>query len=63
MKMKLLGGIQMSNEVLLDMLPFGTGYILNEDEEPEGMSVAFAMALQTLDLILNPHTMPITYDN
>ena len=63
MKMKLLGGMQMSNEVLLNMLPFGTGYILNEDEEPESMSVAFAMALQTIDMVLNPHREPIIYDN
>ena len=63
MKMKLLGGVKMSNEVLLSMLPFGTGYILNEDEEPESMSVAFAMALQTIDMVLNPHREPIIYDN
>ena len=63
MKMKLTGGVKMSNEALLNMLPFGTGYILDEDEEPESMSVAFAMALQTIDVVLNPHTMPTTYHN
>jgi hypothetical protein len=63
MKMKLISGLGMSNETLLNLLPFGTGYLLNEDGEPEGKSVSFAMALQTIDMVLNPHTIPTTYTN
>ena len=63
MKMKLMGGLTMSNETLLSLLPFGTGYLLGEDGEPEGKSVSFAMALQTIDAVLKPHTMPTTYPN
>ena len=63
MKMKMLGGFAMSNETLLSLLPFGTGYLLNEDGEPAGRSVSFAMALQTIDIIINPHTTPVDYLN
>ncbi len=63
MKMKLIGGLGMSNETLLNLLPFGTGYLLNEDGEPNSKSVSFAMALQTLDMVMNPHTIPPTYTN
>jgi len=63
MKMKLMGGISMSNEALLSLLPFGTGYILDDEGAPDGKSVSFAMALQTVDVVLNPHTIPTTYTN
>ena len=63
MKMKLIGGLTMSNETLLSILPFGTGYLLNEEEQPEGKSVTFAMALQTVAMVLNPISAPTDYEN
>ena len=63
MKMKLIGGLSMSNEALLSLLPFGTGYILDDEGEPDGKSVSFAMALQTIDMVMRPHTIPTTYPN
>jgi hypothetical protein len=63
MKMKLIGGLGMSNETLLSLLPFGTGYNLDDEGEPDGRSVSFAMALQTIDMVMNPHTTPTIYDN
>ena len=63
MKMKLIGGLGMSNETLLSLLPFGTGYNLDDEGEPDGRSVSFAMALQTIDMVMNPHTTSTIYDN
>jgi len=63
MKMKLIGGFDMSNETLLNLLPFGCGYLLNEEGEPMGKSVSFAMALQTIDIVINPHTTPTIHHN
>jgi hypothetical protein len=50
-------GIDFTNETLLDILPFGTGYLMREDDtdKPCEHSVAAAMLLQGVDYAINPH--------
>ena len=50
-------GAEFTNETLLDILPFGTGYLLKEDDTgmPCEHSVAAAMLLQGIDYAINPH--------
>ena len=55
-------GIDFTNETLLDILPFGTGYLLREDNTglPCEHSVTVAMVLQGVDYAIHPHkTMAI----
>ena len=53
----------MSNEMALQILPFGTGYFLNEEGDPDPDSLGVAMTFQTLVTFLNPHSLPKVYDN
>ena len=59
MDFKLLSA-EFTNEILLSILPFETGYLLREatdDEEsaPCEHSVQLAMAIRAIDYHLNPH--------
>jgi len=59
MKFKLLD-ITYSNEVLLGILPFETGYLLKKDEltqelKPCENSVVLAMMLRSLEFSMDPH--------
>ena len=60
--MKLLS-MAMTNELALMILPFGTGYYLDEEGEPESDSLTAAMALQGVAVMQNPHKLPETYAN
>ena len=60
--MKLLS-MAMTNELALMILPFGTGYLLDEEGEPETNSLTAAMALQGVSVMQNPHKYPETYPN
>jgi len=53
----------MTNELALMILPFGTGYYLTEEGEPETNSLTAAMALQGVAMIQSPHKVPETYTN
>jgi len=55
--------ISMSNEMALQILPFGTGYFLNEEGNPDPDSLGVAMTFQTLVTFINPHSLPKVYDN
>jgi hypothetical protein len=61
-KLKLLG-LGMSNEMALLILPFGTGYLLDEEEKPDSKTIAAAIALQGVHAASNPFTEQIVYDN
>ena len=61
-QMKLLS-MAMTNELALMILPFGTGYYLDEQGEPESNSLTAAMALQGVAVMANPHKVPETYAN
>ena len=61
-QMKLLS-MAMTNELALMILPFGTGYYLDEEGEPESNSLTAAMALQGVAMIQSPHKVPETYTN
>ncbi len=61
-QMKLLS-MAMTNELALMILPFGTGYYLTEEGEPESNSLTAAMALQGVAMIQSPHKVPETYTN
>jgi hypothetical protein len=54
MKVKLLG-IDYTNEVLLNILPFETGYLLRDDNTPCEQSVQLAMMLRSVEFASNPH--------
>ena len=60
--MKLLS-MAMTNELALMILPFGTGYLLDKDGEPESNSLTAAMALQGIAMIQTPPKIPQTYLN
>ncbi len=53
----------MTNELALMILPFGTGYYLDEEGEPESNSLTMAMALQGLAMMNGLHKPPETYAN
>lgn len=61
-QMKLLS-MAMTNELALMILPFGTGYLLDKDGEPESNSLTAAMALQGIAMIQTPPKIPQTYLN
>jgi len=61
-QMKLLS-MAMTNELALMLLPFGTGYYLDETGEPESNSLTMAMALQGVAAIQNPYKFTETYTN
>ena len=61
-QMKLLS-MAMTNELALMILPFGTGYYLDEQGEPESNSLTAAMALQGVAAMQSPHKLPETYAN
>jgi hypothetical protein len=61
-QMKLLS-MSMTNELALMILPFGTGYYLDEQGEPETNSLTFAMALQGVATMQSLHKLPETYAN
>jgi hypothetical protein len=61
-QMKLLS-MSMTNELALMLLPFGTGYLLNEQGEPESNSLTMAMALQGVAAMQNPYKFNETYAN
>lgn len=54
MKYKLFDTLY-TNEMLLTILPFNTGYLLKEDDKPCESSVMIAMILQGLDHSMHPH--------
>ena len=62
MQMKLLS-MAMTNELALMILPFGTGYLLDEEGEPDSDSLTAAMALQGLAMMNGLHKPPETYTN
>ena len=61
-QMKLLS-MAMTNELALMILPFGTGYLLDEEGEPESNSLTAAMALQGVAMAQNPYITPEYYAN
>jgi len=61
-QMKLLS-MAMTNELALMILPFGTGYYLNDEGEPESDSLTAAMALQGVAAMNGLHKLPETYAN
>ena len=61
-QMKLLS-MAMTNELALMILPFGTGYYLTEEGEPETNSLTFAMALQGVAAMQSPAKFPEVYPN
>jgi len=61
-QMKLLS-MAMTNELALMILPFGTGYYLTEEGEPETNSLTAAMALQGVASGQNPYKFTETYAN
>ncbi len=67
MKLKLIGA-EYTNQALLSILPFETGYLLREDEEAEPEtpcenSVMLAMMLRGVEYVVNPHKIEKAYDN
>jgi hypothetical protein len=61
-QMKLLS-MSMTNELALMILPFGTGYYLDEEGEPESDSLTAAMALQGVAMMQNPYKTREDYAN
>ena len=53
----------MSNETALDILPFGMGYFLGEDGEPDPTTLGVAMMLQSLQMASNLHFPAEPYEN
>ena len=53
----------MSNETALDILPFGMGYFLGEDGQPDPTTLGVAMMFQSLQIASNPHFTPAPYEN
>lgn len=62
MQMKLLS-MAMTNELALMILPFGTGYLLDEEGQPESDSLTAAMAFQAAAAMQNLYKLPETYSN
>jgi hypothetical protein len=67
MSFKLLS-IEFTNETLLNILPFETGYLLREDDEehtdmPCEYSVQLAMALKSMEYFMNPHRIDLPSKN
>ena len=69
MTIKLLS-TEYTNELLLHLLPFETGYLLRVPEEgvedecrPCEHSVQFAIMLRSIDFTMNPHNATITHEN
>jgi len=60
--MKLLS-LEMSNELALMILPFGTGYFLDEEGQPQSDSLTAAMALQHIQYLQSPYKELKNYDN
>jgi len=56
MVMKLLSA-DYTNEMLLQILPFSTGYLLREDGNPDEHSVMLAMMLQGAKHASSPHKL------
>jgi hypothetical protein len=61
-KVKLLS-IGMSNEMALHILPFGTGYLLDDVGEPDAQTIAAAMALQAAQSITVQGSSTEFYEN
>ncbi len=62
MKLKLLD-IEFTNEILLSILPFETGYLLSvDDESPCEHSVTLAMMLRSVDMDMNPASRTLMQD-
>ena len=61
-QMKLLS-MSMTNELALMILPFGTGYLLDKEGEPESNSLTAAMALQGVAMMQSLHKPLETYAN
>ena len=61
-QMKLLS-MSMTNELALMILPFGTGYLLDKEGEPESNSLTAAMALQGVAMMQCTLKPPETYAN
>jgi len=60
-ELKLFSTLPLDNLILLSILPFGTGYLLDEEDKPDENSLMFAMALIAAD---SRATIPtITYSN
>tara|TARA_R100001594_G_scaffold137808_1_gene181059 strand:- start:62 stop:268 length:207 start_codon:yes stop_codon:yes gene_type:complete len=55
--------MSMTNELALMILPFGTGYLLDEEGQPETNSLTAAMALQGVAMALHPVKYSETYPN
>ena len=55
--------MSMTNELALMILPFGTGYLLDEEGQPETNSLTAAMALQGVAMTLHPVKYSETYPN
>ena len=67
MKFKLIS-TDYTNEMLLDILPFETGYLLRENDEehidrPCENSVMLAMMLRGLEYSMAPHKIPVPWEN
>ena len=70
MDFKLLS-TEFTNEILLSILPFETGYLLRQPEEgveyvpdvPCEKSVQFAMMLRSIEYTLNPHKIDPPWEN
>ena len=44
-----------THAILLEFLPFGTGYLETEDNKPCVRSISAAMALQGIAIAMDPH--------
>jgi len=53
----------MTNETALDILPFGMGYFLGEDGQPDPTTLGVAMMLQSLQIVSNPSYPSAPYEN
>tara|TARA_B100000427_G_scaffold208943_1_gene174100 strand:- start:180 stop:401 length:222 start_codon:yes stop_codon:yes gene_type:complete len=73
MTIKLLS-TEYTNELLLHLLPFETGYLLRVPKEGEELSeeeklkpcehsVQFAIMLRSIDFTMNPHNAALAHEN
>ena len=69
MKLKLLSA-EYTNEILLNILPFETGYLLRQPNEddilpdiPCEKSVMLAMMLRSVEYTMEPHKLEQPYNN
>jgi|18_taG_2_1085343.scaffolds.fasta_scaffold09133_3 hypothetical protein len=58
-----LFSVAMTNDMALEILPFGTGYFLNEDGDPDSKLLGFAMMLQALPAFNGTLIPPEIYVN